>query len=83
MKAFLVVVVAFGFVACQNSTSVKLDLDSTKNKIDTFVNKVENSEVVDSIKSKGGVILDSVKSKGGLLMKKVDVSIGDKKDTIK
>ena len=83
MKAFLVVVMAVGLFACENSTSVKVDLDSTKNEIDTLVNKVENSEVVDSIKTKGGEILDSVRSKGGELMKKVDVSISDKKDTIK
>ena len=83
MKAFLVVLVVLGLVACENSTSVNIDLDSTKNKIDTLVNKVENAEIVDSIKSKGGVILDSVKSKGGKLLDKVDIRIGDKKDTTK
>lgn len=83
MKAFLVVVVAVGLFACENSPSIKADLDSTKNEIDTLVNKVENLEVVDSIRTKGGEILDSVRSKGGELMKKVDIEIGDKKDTTK
>jgi hypothetical protein len=83
MKVFFVMVVMAGLVACENSTSVNVDLDSTKNKIDTFVNRVENSEVVDSIKSKGGVILDSVKSKSGRLIDKVDIKVGEKKDTVK
>ncbi|RYZ28884.1 MAG: hypothetical protein EOO10_08060 [Chitinophagaceae bacterium] len=83
MKMFFGVVVLVGLTACENATSVNIDLDSTKNKIDTFVNRVENSEVVDSIKSKGGVILDSVKSKGGKLIDKVDIKIGEKKDTTK
>ena len=82
MKLFLGMLLMVGLFACDISTSTKVDLDSTKNKIDTFVNKVENSEVVDSIKSKGGVILDSVKSKGGKLIDKVDIKL-DKKDSIK
>jgi len=83
MRLFLGMVLLVGLAACENTTSVNVDLDSTKNKLDTFVNRVENSEVVDSIKSKGGVILDSVKSKGGKLIDKVDIKIGDKKDTTK
>ena len=83
MKVFLAMMVVIGLFACENSTSAKVELDSTKKDIDTFVNKIENSEVVDSIKSKGGQILDSVKSKGGKLIDKVDIKIGDKKDTTK
>jgi hypothetical protein len=83
MKMFLVMVVAVGLFACENSTSAKIELDSAKNKIDTFVNRVDNSEIMDSIKSKGGAILDSVKSKGGKLIDKADIRIGEKKDTTK
>ena len=83
MRLFLVMGMAVSLLACENSTSAKIELDSAKSKIDTFVNKVENSEIVDSIKSKGGVILDSVKSKGGKLIDKADIRIGEKKDTTK
>ncbi len=82
MKVFLGMLLTIGLFACDTSTSVKVDLDSTKKEIDTFVNKVERSEVVDSIKSKGGVILDSVKSKGGKLIDKVEIKL-DKKDSTK
>ena len=82
MKVFLAMMMVIGLFACDSSTSAKVELDSAKNKIDTFVNRVENSEVVDSIKSKGGVILDSVKSKGGKLIDKVDIKL-DKKDSTK
>jgi hypothetical protein len=81
MKVFFATLVLLGLFACENSTSAKVELDSTKKEIDTFVNKIENSEVVDSIKSKGGVILDSVKSKGGRLIDKVDIKL-DKNDSI-
>ena len=84
MRKFLVfVTIASGLVACENSATAGAELDSAKTKIDTLVNKIENSEVVDSIKSKGGVILDSVKTKGGRLMKKVDVKTDVKTDSVK
>ena len=83
MKLFLGMVMTIGLFACENSTSAKAELDSTKKDIDTLVNKIENSEVVDSIKSKGGKILDSVKSKGGKLVEKVDIELGEKKNTTK
>ena len=82
MKKILTLVLIAGLAACDNGGEVKIDLDSAKSKADTLVNRVENSEVVDSIKSKGGKILDSVKSKGGRLIDKADVKISvGKKDS--
>lgn len=82
MKKFLLMILIGGLTACDNSTEIKLELDSTKTKIDTLVNRVENSKVVDSIKSKGGVILDSVKSKSGKLLNKAEDKFNDlKKDS--
>ena len=85
MRQVLIVILLVGLVSCDNSTNTKVELNSTKVKLDTFVNKVENSEIVDSIKSKGSVILDSVKSKGGKLVNKAEEELNDlrKKDSTK
>ena len=82
MKQFLALILLAGLSACDNSSEIQSELDTTKKKLDTLVNRVENSEVVDSIKSKGGKLLDSVKSKGGRLMDKVEEKADDRKDTI-
>ena len=82
MKKVLAMVFVSGLAACDNSDDVRSELDSAKNKFDTLVNKVENSAVVDSIRSKGGVILDSVRSKGGKLVDKAENEFNDlKKDS--
>ena len=67
MKKFLPFVFIAGLAACDDSSKVTIETDSIKNKVDTIVNRIENSEVMDSIKSKGGRILDSVKSKSSEL----------------
>lgn len=79
MKKFLLMAMVAGLSACDNSTTAGAGLDSAKNKLDTLVNRVENSEVVDSIKAKGGDILDSVKSKGGKLKDKAEEKFDDLK----
>jgi hypothetical protein len=77
MKKLLMVIVVVGLASCENNDSVKIDLDSAKTKLDTLANRIENSETIDSIRSKGGKILDSVKSKGGKLIDKAGVEIND------
>ena len=79
MKMIWALVLLAGLIGCDNSTSVDLELDSTKSKLDTLVNKVESSAIVDSIKSKGEVIIDSVKSKGGKLINKAELEINSRK----
>jgi hypothetical protein len=82
MKRIFTVLLMVGLISCDNSGSVNIDLDSAGKKADTFLNRVKNSEVVDSIRSKGDKILDSVKSKGGKLIDKVGEEIDEvRKDT--
>ncbi|HUC80095.1 MAG TPA: hypothetical protein VMR70_04230 [Flavisolibacter sp.] len=77
MKGVLVILLLAGLTACDNPGTVEVDLDSAKKEADTLVNKIKNSEVVDSIRSKGGKILDSVKSKGGKLIDKTEDKVAD------
>lgn len=82
MKRIFVVLLMIGLISCDNSGSVEVDLDSAKGKADTLLNRVRNSEVVDSIRSKGEKILDSVKSKGGKLIDRAGEEIDEmRKDT--
>ena len=81
MKRLLMALVVFGLVSCDNSGEVKAELDSAKTKLDTLANRIENSETMDSIKSKGEKIFDSVKSKGGRLVDRVENEINDKDTT--
>jgi prophage tail gpP-like protein len=86
MKKFLMLVVIAGFASCNNATKVENEVDSLKNDIDTLTKKIEDSKVVDSIKSKGGVLLDSTKTKGGRLVKSLKEKLKDlkiEKDSIK
>lgn len=75
MKKILTLLLAVGLLACNNTGEVRIDLDSVKSKADTLINKVENSELVDSIRSKGGKIFDTVKSRGGKIIDKAEVEI--------
>lgn len=77
MKKLLLVGLVAGIVSCDNAGEVRSELDSAKNKLDTLANRIENSETIDSIQSKGGKILDSVKSKGGKLIDKAGEEIND------
>ena len=90
MKKLLLIVFIAGLAACNNTSKVKIDTDSLKSKMDTMVNRIENSKVIDSIKLKGGRILDTVekkgselwdstKTKGGRLIDKTDGKLRDLK----
>lgn len=57
MKTCLLVFLTVAFAACDNSATVKVNLDSTANEI-------KNSKILDSVGEKGSRILDSVKTKG-------------------
>lgn len=86
MKKFLLIVLIAGLAACNDTTKVESGADSLKREIDTLAKKVENSEVVDSIKSKGDRLLDSTKSKGGRLVNRLEEKFRDlknKKDSTK
>lgn len=85
MTKILCLALAIGLASCENGSDVKVELDSTKTRIDSLVKRIENSPVVDSIKSQGGKLLDSVKSKGGRLIKKADERMkeSEKPDSIK
>ena len=74
-----------GLGACDNSSKIEVEIDSATKKIDTAWKKIESSEVMDSVKSKGGRLLDSVKSKGGKLIDKAEKEFKDlkKKDSTK
>ena len=80
MKRILTVLLVVGLVSCDNSGKVEIDIDSAKQEADTLINRVRNSEVVDSIRSKGDKILDSVKSKGGKLIDRVEEEIKDERN---
>ena len=77
MKKLLMFMVVVGLASCENNDSVKIDLDSAKTKLDTLANRIENSETIDSIRSKGGKILDTLKSKGGKLVDRAGVEVND------
>jgi len=79
MKMIWAFVILVGCFGCNNSISEDSELDSTTNKLDTLINRVEDSAIVDSIKLKGEVILDSVKSKGRKLINKAEVEITENK----
>jgi hypothetical protein len=84
-KFFLIVMIAF-LASCNDAVKVQTGLDTLGSKIDTLAKKVEDSKLVDSIKSKGGRLLDSTKSKGGRLIKGIDHKLSDlknKKDSSK
>lgn len=85
MRRFLVIVALAGLMACNSNGEVKQSLDSLGKEADSLVKKVEDSKVMDSIKSKGGKLLDSVKSKGGKLVDKAEEKFSDlkTKDTTK
>ena len=85
MKRFLMVLLVAGVVSCDNSSKVEVEIDSAAKKIDTAWKKIERSDVVDSIRSKGGKLLDSVKSKSGKLIEKAEKELNDikKKDSTK
>lgn len=83
----MLALVTIGFVACDNNGEVKVDLDST-------INKVRNSETLDSIEAKGERILDTVqrkggelwdstKAKGGKLLNKAGDKLNALKDSVK
>ena len=75
------VVLVAGLASCENSGEIKTELDSARTKLDTLTNRIENSETIDSIRSKGGKILDSVKSKGGKVIDRIDREINDRDST--
>jgi hypothetical protein len=82
MKRFFAVLLIVGLVSCDNADTVEVDLDSAKKEADTLYNRVKESEVVDSIRSKGEKFIDSVKSKGGKLVDKAEDEIDElRKDT--
>ena len=85
MKTVLMILVVAGLAACDNSSKVEINVDSAAKKLDTAWNKIENAEVMDSIRAKGSEIFDSVKSKGGKLVDKAEKEFNDlkKKDSIK
>jgi hypothetical protein len=72
MKKLLPVVITAFLFSCNDNSKVENELNSIGNKIDTLAKKVDDSEVVDSIKSKGERLVDSSKSKGGRLIKSLD-----------
>jgi|GEM_PF-4046835 len=77
MKKLLLVGLIAGLVSCDNAGEVKTELETAKDKLDTLANRIDSSETMDSIKSKGGKILDSVKSKGGRLFDKAGKEINE------
>ncbi len=83
MQKFLLIVFIVAIAACNGTSTVEREADTLGKNIDTLLNKVENSETMDSIKSKGGRLLDSAKSKGGLLLNKAEDKFKDlkKKDS--
>ena len=85
MKFLMVVLIASLAVGWDEAGKVKTDIDTLGKKADTFLKRIENSELVDSIQSKGGKILDSVRSKGGKLIDKAEEKFNDlkKKDSTK
>lgn len=85
MRRFLMIAVLAGFAACNDSANVKQELDTLTTQADSLVKKIGNSEVMDSVKSKGGKLLDSVKSKGGRLLNDAEKKFSElkKKDSIK
>ena len=85
MKRFCMVLLVAGVVSCDNSSKVEVEIDSATKKIDTAWKKIESSEVMDSVRSKGGKLLDSVKSKGGKMLDKAEKEFDEfkKKDSTK
>ena len=85
MRKILMGVFVAGAISCDNSSKVEVDIDSAAKNIDTAWKKIEDSDVIDSVKSKGGKLLDSVKSKGGKLIDKAEKEFNDfkKKDSTK
>ena len=77
MKKFSLLLFIAGLVACNDTSKVENEVDTLNNKIDTLAKKVEDSKVIDSIKSKGGVLLDSTKMKGGRLVKNIKEKLKD------
>ena len=77
MRKFLMVVLIVGLAACDNSSKVEVEVDSAAKKLDTAWKKIENSEIIDSVRSKGGKLLDSVRSKGGKLIDKAEKKVND------
>ena len=61
MKKFLPFLFVVSLFACDNSGKVKADVDTT-------VNDLKNSKIVDSVEAKGGRILDTVKNQGQVLL---------------
>lgn len=55
----MVLLVAFS--ACNNTGEIKVETDSLKSKVDTLLNSVGNSKVIDSIEAKGKRLLDSIR----------------------
>ncbi len=64
MRVFWVTILIVLFASCKNSSEAKKDIDSLGNKVEETVNDAMNSEVADSIRSKGDKILEDVKEKG-------------------
>ena len=85
MKKFLLILLAAGFVGCNNSSDAGKELDSAKKKIDTALTRIENSETMDSIKAKGGRIWDTARSKTEKLIDKTKDKLKEfkKKDSLK
>ena len=85
MRKILMFAGFVGLAACNDSATVKQELDTLKTQADSLVKKIENSEVMDSVKSKGGKLLDSVKSKGGRLLDNAEKKFSElkKKDSSK
>ncbi|MDQ6608830.1 MAG: hypothetical protein M3Y85_03315 [Bacteroidota bacterium] len=86
MRKFLLAGVIAGLIACGDSAKTQKEIDTLNykadtilNKADTLINKIVQSDVADSIKSKGGKVLDSAKAKGGRLLNKVEENLGDLK----
>jgi len=61
MKKFLSFFFVASLAACDNSGKVKADVDTT-------VNDVKNSKIVDSVEAKGGRILDTMRNQGQVLL---------------
>ena len=85
MLMFLTVV----FAACENSGTVKVNLDSTAAEIKNsrVLDSVgaKGSRILDSVKKVGGEVWDSSKAKGGRLVNKAEKEINDlkKKDSVR
>ena len=78
MNKFLLAMVVFVMLSCNNVAKVEI-------KTDSLARKIDSSEILDSIRSKGDRLWDSTKSKGGKILDKVEEKFNDlkKKDSSK